>query len=374
MKGCRLALFLGLILLISLFVVVTDQVEAEGTLKYMNKDFFASGMNLAWLSFAQDLDRFYEPRFIRALDEVAAAGGNTVRWWLHTNCKMSPMFKDGKVSGLHRSNIPNLVRALDLAEERGIVLLLSLFSFDMLQDQPGVNLVNNKNLLEQIDHTQAYIDNALIPMVQAVKDHPALFAWEIFNEPEGMARPFGWTPVKTEMKYIQQFVNLVTGAIKREAPHNLVTNGSWNFRVLTDVGGMMNYYRDDRLIEAGGDTLGVLDFYQVHFYPVHFDESTSPFHKPASYWELDKPILIGEFPAYGVLAKSGQRFRPRTELNAEEAWVYALENGYAGALGWTWTNHDGNGGVKDAEPGMKKVLELAPERVVIDQDVMNESE
>ncbi|HHU61572.1 MAG TPA: hypothetical protein GXZ55_06415, partial [Natronincola sp.] len=66
MKGCRLALFLGLILLISLFVVVTDQVEAEGTLKYMNKDFFASGMNLAWLSFAQDLDRFYEPRFIRA--------------------------------------------------------------------------------------------------------------------------------------------------------------------------------------------------------------------------------------------------------------------------------------------------------------------
>jgi len=349
-------------------LIITSQVNAEGIIQFMEKDFFASGMNLAWISYAQDLDRFYEPRFVKALDEVSSAGGNTIRWWLHTNCSMSPMFKDGQVSGLHRSNLPNLLRALDLAEERGIVLLLSLFSFDMLQDQRGVNLVDNKNLLEKKEYTQAYIDNALIPMVQAVKDHPALFAWEIFNEPEGMVRPFGWTPVKTDMKFIQQFVNLVIGAIKKEAPHNLVTNGSWNFRVLTDVGGMTNYYRDDRLIEAGGDPLGVLDFYQVHFYPVHFDESTSPFHHPASYWELDKPILIGEFPAYGVLAKPNQNFRPRTELNAEQAWTYALKNGYAGALGWTWTNHDGNGGVKEAEPGMKKMLELAPERIEISKD------
>lgn len=354
-KPVTLALFL--------IVALTSSAVAQGGLPFQDMDFFANGMNLAWISFAQDLDRFYEPRFTRALDQVAAAGGNTLRWWLHTNASMSPLFTDGKVSGLHGSNIPNLIRALDLAEERGIALILCLFSFDLLQDQRGVDHAANKKLVEDREYTQAYIENALIPMVEAVKDHSALLAWEIFNEPEGMTREFGWTPVRTTMAAVQQFVNLTAGAIKRVAPHNLVTNGSWNFRVLTDVDGMHNYYRDDRLIEAGGDPLGVLDFYQVHYYPVHFNEATSPFHRPASYWQLDKPILIGEFPADGIVRRPGQVFRPRTELTPTEAYVYALENGYAGALSWTWTNHDGNGGVADAAQGMTKVAELAPESV-----------
>lgn len=52
-----------------------------------------------------------------------------------------------------------------------------------------------------------------------------------------------------------------------------------------------------------------------------------------------------------------------TTLTPEQAYQYALQNGYAGVLGWTWTNHDGNGGTFDAAPGMLKVLQLAPELV-----------
>lgn len=43
------------------------------------------------------------------------------------------------------------------------------------------------------------------------------------------------------------------GAIKRTAPDALVTNGSWNIRASSDIGSFHNYYRDDRLIEAGGE-------------------------------------------------------------------------------------------------------------------------
>lgn len=329
----------------------------------MWKKVFLSGINLAWLHFAQDLDDFDHALFAKAMNDTTAAGGNAVRWWLHTNASQNPIFDNGIVTGYNEHNLDNLRRALDLAYDSEISLILCLFSFDLLQEQRGVNHEANKNLVEKRSHTEAYINKVLIPMVEAVKDHPALFAWEIFNEPEGMTAEYGWTPVRTTMGKVQQFVNLTAGAIKRTAPHNLVTNGSWNFRVLTDVDGMYNYYRDDRLTAAGGDPEGILDFYQVHFYPCHFDEKTSPFHHPADYWQLDKPILIGEFPALGIVRHPGQAFRPQTELTAEEAYVYALDNGYMGAISWTWTNHDGNGGVQDAAPGMRRVRAVAPQRL-----------
>ena len=45
--------------------------------------------------------------------------------------------------------------------------------------------VNYKELYFDDTKLQSYIDNALIPMVNGLKDHPALGSWEIINEPEG---------------------------------------------------------------------------------------------------------------------------------------------------------------------------------------------
>lgn len=367
--GIRPVLLTGLIMcLILIFCFISRSRAAEEEfqgLKHLGEPVFISGMNLAWIDFARDLDNFQKEEFARALDEVKAAGGNTLRWWLHTNASSSPRFDEqGRVSGLAQKNIENLQQAFDMAAHRNMLLLPVLFSFDLLQDQHGVNQDYNLQLVESVEHTEAYIENALIPMVEALKGHPALLAWEICNEPEGMTRSYGWTPVWTDMEYVQQFVNLLAGAIHRTDPGVPVTNGSWNFRVLTDIGNFYNYYRDDRLIEAGGDPDGTLDFYQVHYYPEHFREDTSPFHNPADHWELDKPILIGEFSAKGVVDR-GTGFRPRTELPPREAFEHALKAGYAGALGWTWTDHDGHGGIEDAAPGLQRVRELKPEAVEI---------
>ena len=364
-------IFLRLLVAASLgFALLAAGVSAaslagpEG-LEHRGQKIFLSGMNLAWINFGHDLENFDEATFRRALDEIASAGGNALRWWLHTNGSQTPTYgPDGKVIGISRTAIATMRRALDLAYEKGIGIIMCLWSFDMLQRQTGVNTTANKKLVEDKEYTKAYIENALVPIIRALKDHPAVYAWEVCNEPEGMTDTFGWTPIRTQMRYVQQFVNLIAGAIHREAPGAKVTNGSWSFLVLTDVDGMTNYYRDDRLIAAGGDPQGTLDFYQVHYYPQHFDERISPFHHPASYWQLDKPILIGEFPAKGIV-DLGRGFRPKTPLAPTQAYRWAIETGYIGALAWTWTGHDGHGGVADAAPGMRLVRELYPELVTL---------
>lgn len=336
--------------------------DQDSLIVHNGQRLFMSGMNLAWMDFANDLGNFNETLFIQRVDSLAAAGGNTIRWWLHTNGRFSPQFTDGVVSGINPNELVNLQRALDIAFDRGVLLMLCLWSFDMLQpNAQEENWPRNRALLENRKNTQTYIDNALIPMVKAVKGHPGIAAWEIFNEPEGMINGYGWTPQKVDFIYVQRFVNMTTGAIKRADPDVKVSNGSWNIRVLTDIGSFTNYYRDDRLIAAGGDPDGVLDFYMVHYYPQHFGAAESPFHNHASHWQLDRPILIGEFPSLGINLAD----RSLTPL---QAYQFAIENGYAGALSWTMTGHDGLGGIPESTPAMLYLQENYPEIINVQPD------
>jgi hypothetical protein len=238
----------------------------------------------------------------------------------------------------------------------------------MLQAQTGVDQARNIKLLEDPKATQAFIDNALIPMVRKLKNHPGLIAWEVFNEPEGMMTFSGWTPKRTSMEAVQAFINRVAGAIHREAPDNLVTNGTWNIQVLTDVNGLINYYTDDRLVSAGGDPQGTLDFYCVHYYPEYSGENLSPFHHPKSYWMLDKPLVIAEFPSKGIVPIKGKEgFAPKTQLTTEEAYAFAIENGYAGALSWTMTNHDGFGGYFHSADAMSGISSTYGDFITLDR-------
>lgn len=361
-----------LLLLTALFRLTTITIGANqpatpsGLISRQGKMLFINGINLAWIEFGNDMDNFNAGRFNQALGQVSKAGGNAVRWWIHVNGSHSPQFNNsGYVSGLSSATIPTLKKALDMARKKNVGLILCLWSFDMLQNQ-GQNLDATKKLIEDKKYTQAYIQNALVPMVRAVKGHPALIAWEVCNEPEGMTTTFGWTYRRTQMRFVQQFVNLIAGAIHRQDPNALVTNGSWNLQVVGNVAGCANFYTNEVLIKAGGDELGYLDFYQIHYYPHQNDETTSPFHHPATYWNLDKPILIGEFPAKG-LRDFGKGYLPKTTLTTEQAYQFAFQNGYAGVLSWTYSNHDGFGGIKDAAPGMKKVNDLASDLIRLDE-------
>jgi hypothetical protein len=332
-------------------------VDPSNLIPHGGKRIFLSGMNLAWMDFARDLTRFNEKKFTEQVENIASAGGNCIRWWIFVNGSASPVFgDDGLVKELPDAQILVLKRALDIAYERGVGLIPCLWSFDMLQSQTGVDTARNSRLLEDPAATKAFIDNALVPLVRKLKMHPGLIAWEVFNEPEGMLPSFGWTPKRTKMEAVQVFINRVAGAIHREAPDNLVTDGSWSIQVLSDADGFTNYYGDETLVRAGGDPEGTLDFYCVHYYPEYFGERLSPFHNPKGHWGLDKPLVIAEFPSKGIVPIEGKGgFAPKSRLTTEQAYRYAMENGYAGALSWTMTGHDGFGGFMSSVEAMSSL-------------------
>ena len=94
----------------------------------------------------------------------------------------------------------------------------------------------NIHILTDTSYTNKYIKNCLIPMVQAVKGHPAIISWEVFNEPEGMSVEFGYSSDNHVPELdIERVCNLVAGAIHRTDPNALVTNGTHGLYAETDV-------------------------------------------------------------------------------------------------------------------------------------------
>ncbi len=335
---------------------------------------------MAWVNFARDIGPSTTnfAAFNQMFKDVRAAGGNSLRLWLHTTGAESPAFDgNGKVTGPGTNTISDLKQILDYAANEKVSLMLCLWSFDMLRISNGTTITGRATkMLTDTVYTNAYINKCLIPMITVLKEHPAILSWEIFNEPEGMTNEFGWDfNLHVPISNVQRFINLTAGAIHRTDPKAKVTNGAWSMLAMTDVtisgkispqnseqtltteqtekietyintkyqinltypeiqkqfgrirktSANKNYYSDSQLIAAGGDTSGYLDFYTVHYYPENFGADLSPFHHDYSAWNLDKPLVVAEFYIEDFFG-----------LSFEKLYQILLDRGYAGGMNWTW--------------------------------------
>ncbi len=377
--------FLRRIQVLAAVLFLHGQVTAQtlGRIEYNGKEIFLSGINVAWVNYSADLGpnppSLYDFRAI--FQQVRDSGGNALRLWLYTTGANAPTYNSlGYVTGPGPVAIQNLREILSMAHQYRVGLILCLWSFDMLGKHEGLDstlLYANEKMLTDTSFTMAFVRNALTPLIDSVKTSPAIIAWEVCNEPNGMVTGLEYYPEDptVPMSAVQRFTNLIAGGIHRADPSALVTLGAGSFNTLTDVNlpaaekktelktisslspeelraltqnfnvahrldltteemqnyleriasiPDSNYYSDRNLIAAGGDSLGTLNFYSVHYYG---PESLSPFVNKFSYWQLDKPTVAAEF-----------YMQPTDGLLDSEMFPALYNNGYAGALVWSWTD------------------------------------
>jgi hypothetical protein len=362
-------LLLPLVLTLMQTILAAPGLVVDGTqFKYNGQKIFFSGMNLAWINYNSDVgaDALNENGWRKAVQDIRAAGGNSIRWWLFNNMSISPTINTSTnlVSGLPANTINNIKKALDIAEEYGVMVSLCLFSHNLMEsDQWGryaddkLSIAANKNLFTDAG-IEAFITKALKPVLEGIGNHKALWTWELFNEPEGMATGVAgatpWTKQSMPIGDIQKLSNRVAAAIHDHDNTLLVSNGIHN-------ADEFSYWADAALRSAGGKDNGILDFYQVHFYPEHQTTAQNPFDHPFSHWNLTKPLVIGEFSAAGWDKERFPAYKVATKTPAQ-LYLYAYNQGYAGALSWEYKNFNDdvakeavNHNYAAAKPGMEAV-------------------
>jgi hypothetical protein len=312
----------------------------------------------AWNNFnAFDSDHVEE-----IFKELNRNGVNTVRWWVFADGRAAPEFNIfGSVTGLDGNFLSNMEEAITLAEKHDIFIVFVLWDFEMMKSiqwNEGAWIAGHTDLITNTNYTDSFISNALIPMLNhktssngyTIGYHPNVLAWEVINEPEwGIeevqkakeSQPDGRDEdiITAEREEVQQFVAKISLAIHQNS-NQLVTVGSaslkWNAYHDKVPGAEGNWWSDAALQTALGQTNpdAALDFYQIHYYKWMVGETYdySPMGNSFESAGLDKPTVVGEFPAIGITT---------TNETASQILTGVYNNHYAGA--WAWGYEGGRG-------------------------------
>lgn len=354
---------------------LAEETSVNTLLPYGCGQWFFSGVNIPWQNggFGADFGTVEEwgqhTYSASATDamfaDLASAGVNSVRWWVFTDGRGAPEFNansGGSVTGLDANTLPSMASAIQLAQKHNIYLVFTLWDFSMVfadgtSSTTGEHSGLHGNLITNSTDRQGFINNALLPMLAypvggyTIGTHPNVLAWEIINEPEWIVTDFGPTSLDTRavqpvsLAQMQRFVAELSSAIHQHSSQ-MVTVGSaalkWNSD--TALGATGNVWDDAALSPYAAN--GTLDFYQIHYYGwMNGDEvwwSYSPLFNSVADASLDKPTIVGEFPANAI--DTG------TNLSGLLNGIY--NNGYAGAWTWSYAGVDGNGSWSNSKAAM----------------------
>ena len=296
---------------------------------------FLAGLNYPWKT-GQDFGTggwghsgVSDPTTYQEIDadfaNMAAEGVRVVKWRVFSDGRYGLQFDaNGVVTGLDEQFFPDVDAALEIARRHDMYLVLTLFSSGLwtADCQSGsVRLGGQAATLTDPARRQALVERAVVPLLDHLAASDRVVAFETIAEPEWGVAELNQEQdarIKLPGATLREFVDEVTRAIHQHT-RSLATLESNRFS------NMQNWQH-----------LG-LDYYSFSWYD--WLEPYEPLATPASAANLDRPVVIGEYPASGS-----------TYYSLPQVLDIAHSMGYAGAFGWSYWSGDGISRWRDVAP------------------------
>lgn len=289
---------------------------------------FFLGVNYPWVRYGQDFGRAQgswlgvsHPDTKRIVGQdfelIRASGASVVRWFLLADGRGGFLDQDGIPTGPDDKLLADIAAALALAETNQLRICFPLIDYLWMQESQPDNatgaVTTRADTVKFAAGREALLECVLIPLFEEFRAHPALFAWEIANEPEWGILEFEAAPQAAVPLPDFRAFSLEVADAAHEYAKVPVTLGA--ARLLW--------------LHAWGD-LG-LDLYQAHYYPLIERDQKRGLReqlaalRPAG--SLDKPLWMGGLPARDPSAPD------YSLVSALDACKAA---GLAGACVWPW--------------------------------------
>ena len=295
---------------------------------------FIEGANLPWLRYGNDfganawyadggISRPEERHELLVLFEhLREKGISTLRWFLFGDGRAGIRFtRSGTPAGPDRFLFADIDTAMETAAACGLKIIFVLFDFLWFGKAlliNGVQVRGRSGVIRGARKQRALRRLVLRPLFERYGRSPVILAWDIVNEPEWATRGCGGSPGNAVSFFaMRRFTKKTARLIHRYTDH-LATVG------LGSASGLP-------LVRDCG-----LDFYQVHWYDRWQD--AAPLERPVTDLELDRPLLLGEFPTRN------------SKRSAPEIVSAAKKSGYCGALAWSLLGTDRSSGM---DPGKR---------------------
>jgi hypothetical protein len=285
---------------------------------------FWVGVNLPWIDYGLDFganawqpqggvsSRDRRPRLEAACRDLAERGCDVVRWFLIGDGRAGVRFAaDGTPAGFDDrffADVDHAIAAAGRHRLRVLFVLIDFLWFRRARTFKGVRLGGHARTVADAARRARLIQNVFAPVFARYGQEPAIWGWDLCNEPEWAVRRVSARPASTVRRRDMAAFLREAAACAHEHASQPVTVGLASARGLG-------------LVRGAG-----LDVYQVHWYDAL--QRRAPLDTPVSSLRLDRPVVLGEFPT------RASRRRP------SEIVAAAKRAGYAGALAWSMLAQD----------------------------------